>query len=59
MIKDFDAGVPLIELSLKYSRNMGAIQTRLLTLGRKDFLNLSIPDVRVCQERVVTWFEIS
>lgn len=37
LIKDFDAGVPLRELSLKFGRNMGAIQTRLLTLGRKIF----------------------
>ena len=37
MLRDFDAGVPLRELSSKYGRNMGAIQTRLLTLGRKIF----------------------
>lgn len=37
LIKDFDAGVHLRELSLKFGRNMGAIQTRLLKLGRKIF----------------------
>ncbi|HBV85323.1 MAG TPA: hypothetical protein DEF42_01335 [Desulfosporosinus sp.] len=37
LIRDFDAGVPLRELSSKYCRNMGAIQTRLLSLGRKIF----------------------
>jgi len=37
MIREFDTGVSLRELSSKYGRNMGAIQTRLLTLGRKIF----------------------
>jgi len=37
LIKDFDVGVPLNELSSKLGRNIGAIQTRLLTLGRKVF----------------------
>jgi len=37
LIKDFDVGVPLSELSLKFGRNIGAIQTRLLALGRKIF----------------------
>ena len=35
LIKDFDTGVTLRELLLKLGRNMGAIQTRLLSLGRK------------------------
>ena len=37
LIRDFDAEVPLRELSSKFCRNIGVIQTRLLTLGRKIF----------------------
>ena len=37
LIKDFDDGVPLADLSSKFGRNRGAIQNRLLTLGRRIF----------------------
>lgn len=37
LIRDYDIGVPLRELSLKFRKNIGAIQTRLLKLGRKIF----------------------
>ena len=35
--RDFDKGIPIKELSLKYGRNVGATQSRLLKLGKKIF----------------------
>jgi len=35
--KDYDAGISIKELSQKYGRNIGSIQSRLLKLGKKIF----------------------